>query len=208
MNSEIFVEKFNDFPVNRKELLRYAGCQGTDDEVLLRLADSVVDEVLTAKVLSYNVCYRQLPVSYMEEDEIDFDFIRMRSKDLTKCLGNCDEAIFLAATVGQGIDRIIRKYNSTDSARALFMQALGAERVETMLDYFCQNFSEVHEKNTGERIKGLRPRFSPGYGDLSLSVQPEFIRLMDASRKIGITINDSLLMSPSKSVTAIAGIIK
>ena len=53
-----------------------------------------------------------------------------------------------------------------------------------------------------------RPRFSPGYGDLPLSLQPEVIRATGADRRLGITLSSSLLMTPKKSVTAIKGIIK
>ncbi|MBR3258643.1 MAG: vitamin B12 dependent methionine synthase, partial [Eggerthellaceae bacterium] len=46
----------------------------------------------------------------------------------------------------------------------------------------------------------------PGYGDLPLEVQPDLLGLLDASRRLGITLSDSLLMSPTKSVTAIVGL--
>lgn len=52
----------------------------------------------------------------------------------------------------------------------------------------------------------LKPRFSAGYGDLPLEVQKDIFRVLDCPRKIGLTLNDSLLMSPTKSVTAIVGI--
>ena len=54
----------------------------------------------------------------------------------------------------------------------------------------------------------LKPRFSPGYGDLPLSMQTDIFRVLDCPRKVGLTLNNSLLMSPSKSVTAIMGIHK
>ena len=50
------------------------------------------------------------------------------------------------------------------------------------------------------------PRFSPGYGDFPLEAQKDIFRTLDCSRKIGLTLNESLLMSPSKSVTAIVGL--
>lgn len=206
MNSEIFVQKYNGFDVNMGEVLRYSLCQGTEDARILAQANLAVEEVLSKGMIAYNVCYRVLPVTLKEDDELDFECISMKSRNLSDCIKGCQRAVFIVATIGQGVDRLIRKYNSTDSSKALFMQAVGAERVETMLDSFCEDFARIHKLNTGEIIEGITPRFSPGYGDLPLAVQPEFLRIMDASRKIGVTINDSLLMSPSKSVTAIAGI--
>ena len=48
-------------------------------------------------------------------------------------------------------------------------------------------------------------RYSPGYGDLPLELQREIIRVLDCGRTIGITLTESLLMQPSKSVTAVIG---
>lgn len=51
-----------------------------------------------------------------------------------------------------------------------------------------------------------RPRFSPGYGDLPINMQKDIFAALDCPRKIGLSLNESLLMSPSKSVTAIIGV--
>lgn len=57
-----------------------------------------------------------------------------------------------------------------------------------------------------ENVMALRPRFSPGYGDLAIDAQKDIFALLDCERQIGLTLGDSLLMSPGKSVTAFAGI--
>ena len=81
------------------------------------------------------------------------------------------------------------------------MQAIGAERIESLCDVFCEELSqELQEEGY------LTSRFSPGFGDLPLTIQHDVFRVLDCSRKIGLTLNESLLMSPSKSVTAFAGI--
>jgi cobalamin-dependent methionine synthase I len=51
----------------------------------------------------------------------------------------------------------------------------------------------------------LVSRYSPGYGDLPLEMQREIIRALDCGRTIGVTLTESLLMQPSKSVTAVIG---
>ena len=50
------------------------------------------------------------------------------------------------------------------------------------------------------------PRFSAGYGDFSLEFQRNICDALDCQRKIGITLQESLIMLPTKSVTAIIGI--
>jgi cobalamin-dependent methionine synthase I len=83
------------------------------------------------------------------------------------------------------------------------MQALGSERVESL----CDAFEGYLKERLGEGI-ALRPRFSPGYGDLSLEFQREVFTLLDCPRSLGISLSESLLMTPEKSVTALIGIKK
>ena len=52
----------------------------------------------------------------------------------------------------------------------------------------------------------LRPRFSPGYGDLPLDFQRTLLGVLDSQRKAGISLSESLLMVPQKSVSAIVGL--
>ena len=56
------------------------------------------------------------------------------------------------------------------------------------------------------KYKKVRPRFSPGYGDLPLTLQPEICAALDVQRRLGIHVTESLLMIPSKSVTAVIGL--
>ena len=110
----------------------------------------------------------------------------------------------MASTIGAGIDKLIRRYERTNPALGMFMQGLGAERVESLTDTFNK---EVHEAATKMGYKD-HARFSPGFGDVPVSVQKEFLDSLDAGRRMGILLSESYLMSPSKSVTAIIGLEK
>ena len=79
------------------------------------------------------------------------------------------------------------------------LQAFGAERIEALCDVFCRDIGKELGVRTG-------PRFSPGYGDLPLDAQKMIFSVLDCEKRIGLFLNDSLLMSPSKSVTAFVGI--
>lgn len=83
----------------------------------------------------------------------------------------------------------------------MIFQAIGAERIEALCDIFCADISK-------EKGVLLKPRFSPGYGDLSIEVQQDVFSVLNCGKKIGLYLNESMLMSPSKSVTAFAGIKK
>lgn len=136
-------------------------------------------------------------VSYPSENRIDLGFGEFESHDLYKNLNLCDEAFIFAVTIGHGVDRIIKKLSVTSVAEHFITDALASAFAEAACDY------------TDNKIKGTlkcRPRFSPGYGDLPLSIQPQILNAVNAGRLLNITLAKTLLMSPSKSITAIMGI--
>ena len=112
------------------------------------------------------------------------------------------EVVFLCGTIGAEFDAWQRRLSVTSAADALLSQQIGLAAVEKVMD---ELENEVKVKVEGEGLK-LRPRRSPGYGDLPLSLSRTIISELDATRKIGVSITDSDLLVPSKSVTAICEI--
>ena len=182
-------------PIRRREILRYAGCDVADAAVMELMESCLTD---AADALTPKVCWQVLDVNVRDE-LCDFGVFSLSSRQLARNLDGCSRVILFAATVGVGIDRLITKYSRIAPSRALMLQAIGAERIEALCDAFCADM----EKQMGA---SLRPRFSPGYGDLPLECQKNIIALLDTPRKIGLSLHDSLMMSPTKSVTAFAGI--
>lgn len=189
MNPVIWNKTYETLPFNKREILRYASCKEAD-ETLIALLESCLEEVRDK--LTYKVCYGTFPVT-IEGAFCDFGAFQIRSESLAKNLAGCREAVLFAATVGVELDRLIARYSRIAPSKALLFQAIGAERVEALCDAFCQE------------LGATKPRFSPGYGDLPLAVQSQLFAVLDCGRRIGLTLNDSLLMSPSKSVTAFVG---
>ena len=116
-------------------------------------------------------------------------------------LGDKD-VVFLCGTVGAEFDAWQRRLSVLSAADALLSQEIGLAAVEKVMD---ELENEVKVKVEGEGLK-LRPRRSPGYGDLPLELSREIINCLDAAKKIGVSITDSDLLVPSKSVTAICEI--
>lgn len=199
MNNIVFTKSFSSPPVDRREILRYAGVRGENAE-MDALLDSCLEEI--SGKLSYKVCYREFGVKILDE-EIAFGFATTKSASLAKNLRNCEKIILFCATVGVEMDRIIAKYSSISPARSIMMQAIGSERVEALCDAFCTEISEGLE----DGFK-CRPRFSPGYGDLPLQLQREIFNALNPQKNVGVVLGDNLFMSPSKTVTAIVGIEK
>ena len=184
---------------NRREILRYAQCPGSADDETLRVMEECIKECEDAAAFSGRVSYIVLPILSLDagSGQIDMQHLNVTSRSLAANLDGCKEAVVFTATVGPTIDRMIKKYNKLDPVKALFMQALGAERAETLCNMFCNSFPHK-----------LRPRFSPGFGDLTLEIQPQVLAVTNARKNLAITLDGGLLMSPSKSVTAFVGIEK
>ena len=201
----VFVKLYNGaepaLDVNWNELRRYSGYFSSADDMdesLRGLYSAVVDDILP--LLEYKVCYRRMCLEHREEGVV-LPFGK-GSRDAEKLLCHSDGIIVFAATVGLGIDRYIARYQHISPAKALVAQGFGAERIESLCNVFC---TEMKASLAAEG-KGITPRYSPGYGDMALAAQTEIFALLDCSRRIGLSLNSSLLMMPSKSVTAFFGI--
>lgn len=201
MTGTVFTKKYNEPEFDRGEILRYAGCRKHSEQI-----DTLIDECVSEcrSVLTYSVCFCEVAVDIAEPSigEIDMSFTHVKSTALTKNLTGCKAAVIFAATVGTPLDRLITKYSKLSPAKAVIMQAIGAERIESLCDVFCDELS----KEVRSRSLEIRPRFSPGYGDLPLEMQRDIFRLLDPVRRIGLTLGETLLMSPTKSVSAIVGL--
>ena len=195
MSDCVLLRSYGAPPLDRAEILRYARAGGEEGEL-----GSLLDEVweAAAPLLSYRVAYRILPAE-CAGDTVMLGGLALPSRALAERLATCREAILMAATVGIGLDRLLLRYGRVSPVRALLLQAIGAERVEALLSVF----SAEREAELGR----LTRRFSPGYGDLPLACQREILPILSAERTLGITLGESLLMTPTKSVTAIAGIL-
>ncbi len=194
MTAQVFTKTYPNFPFNDREILRYAGCK-TDEEMLSLLAEI---KALVKNAFVYKVCFARIPVQ-TDGGRVVLNGVNVPSNDLKTALKGCRETLLMAATVGVDIDRLVLKYQQISPSKAVFLQAIGAERIETLCNAFCKDF---------EREEGvlLRPRFSPGYGDLLLEMQNLVFQWLAPEKIIGLTLGDSLLMSPTKSVTAFVGI--
>ena len=189
----ILVKSYDPMPFDKSEILRYAQAKGESPEL-----DLIIDECIgeVSDKLLYKVCYGEFDIS-VDQPNIDFGFMNITSKDLSKNLKDCKKTVVFGATVGIELDRLILRYGRISPVKALIFQAIGAERIEALADAFN---NEIKEKYI------TVPRFSAGYGDFSVYKQTDIFNILDCGRKIGLTLNDSMMMSPTKSVTAIIGI--
>lgn len=177
--------------LDRAEVARYLGYGGRAlDEETARLAEDC--EV----ALVQQAQPRRMGRRIAREDLPDFS-----SRDLAAHLGDCKAVWLTAVTLGSEADRLLRLWSAQHMAKAAVGQALAAVYMDDCCDdYLLELEGHLH---AGEY---LLPAFSPGYGDFSLAWQETVLTLLDAPRRIGLSLTAGGMLVPEKSVTQVVGI--
>lgn len=190
----------SEITASKKEVIRYLGYRALHqpDEVVNKLIDQCISEM--QQVLRPNLVWDEFELA-VSENKCIVGGTEISSEKLAKNLSDCNRVIMLGATIGSEVDKLIRTTSFTDSAKACVLQATGAMFIEEFVNSF-NNKIDLEAESSGKKTK---QRFSPGYGDLSLETQKLFFKFLNCS-KIGLTLMDTLIMAPEKSVTAFIGI--
>ncbi len=181
---------------DRREALRYMGCKDREPEGDFK---EIFEECLAEykKAASYKAVYRFTDICQSKDNETNFGFCKICNNSLYKNLSGCKQVAVFAATSGLGVDRLIMRYSKTSPAHAVIVDCIASSAIEVWCD-------KVNEKIVGDCKS--KPRFSPGYGGVSLEYQKDVLSFLDAQRNLGITLSDAFMMKPVKSVTAFVGI--
>ncbi len=149
------------------------------------------------KVVQCRYSAARVKASYPREGFIDLGFGEFQSFDLYHNLSGAKEAFVFAVTLGLGVDRHLMRLYSLSAAEHFISDGIASALAEAA----CDRVNDI-------LADGLivRQRFSPGYGDLPLELQPKVLETVNAGRLLGITLSSSLLMTPKKSITAVMGI--
>ena len=126
----------------------------------------------------------------------------IQGKDGQDLLSDCEECIVLAATLGQKSEMLLRRAQITGMSDAVILDSCASSAIESI----CEQLSQDLEAEYESRGLFLTDRFSPGYGDMPLTMQKELCALLQTEKRIGLTVSPGLTLIPSKSVTAIIGI--
>ena len=189
---------------DRKEIFRYLGYRGREPETgVAEAADSCAAALQT--VVEPRHVRRVFPLEWVSADRFRIEGMDVVSRNLSRNLRGCSEVCLMAATLGLGPDRLVQRAEAMGKmSRAVILQAAAA----AMIEAYCDDVNEEIRREAAPEGLFLRPRFSPGYGDFSLEHQTELFRILEIQKKIGVTLTGSLLMMPSKSVTAVIGLSK
>ncbi len=181
------------------EALRYLGAGSSPPEVLRRDMEQIAGQLTAAVRPRY--AYRVFSTVHEERGVLLREAgILLTGRSAARMLAQCDQAVLLICTLGAGFETMLRAEQARDMARAVMLDACGSAWVESGCN--------AAEEELAARFPGryLTDRFSPGYGDLPLALQPAICAALDAGRRVGVQVTDSFLMNPSKSVTAVIGL--
>lgn len=187
--------------LNREEAYRYLGFKEERHvDVIADMADCCEQDVLKAARPMY--VYKVFDISNITDKfvELSGTSLRLSGKSIAGHLDGCKKAVLMAATVSLDVDRLIRTAQTSDMARAVITDSFASVAIEQVCD-------KVQDK-LGEEFAGYYQtfRFGIGYGDLPITLQKEFLNVLDAGKRIGLNCTGSSMLIPTKSVTAIVGL--
>jgi len=182
-----------------RETLHFLGWRGTPvDERTLSGIREMTDFALRA--LEPRVMYMKRRI--LPDGTLEGTTMKPAGSAVKAMLSSCDEAVLLAGTLGAQSERLLLCMQAQDAAKAVLLDAVLSAGIEALMD--AQE--DALRSQVKENGLYLTDRFSPGYGDMPMAQTREICSVLDAQRRIGLTVSKSGIMIPRKSVTAIMGI--
>lgn len=190
------------YRVDKAEALRYLGYAGqkTDD-----LLDERIDELIAAceRDSAPAFVYRIFPVDASSGAiRLVGSSLVLEGSAIYEHLHEARSCAVMAVTLGLANERAALRMKAKSALDAAVFGAAGSSLVECAADA-CEAAIVAEAAQRGLHTNW---RFSPGYGDLPLDVQPAIVRTLEADKKLGMTATDSNLLIPVKSVTAFVGL--
>ncbi len=184
--------------IHPNEVLMYLG--NTQGEIPPEM-DLAVEEgaVQVMRVARPRLTYRVFALENGALQGVDFPLL---GRDIARHLQDCTHAVLMAATLGPEVETLLMRTQITDMARALVLDSCASTAIENV----CDNFEDELRQLCAGEGQYLTDRFSPGYGDMPIHQQRDFCNLLDTQRRIGLTVSQSGIMLPRKSVTAVLGV--
>ena len=169
--------------VDRAEVLRYLRMGTAQPDAVLAARLDVLEKEVLAKIRP--TAYWQLvPITGGETPTGELTYrvgpLVLNSRKLWETLAGCRHAFLFCATLGAGVDALLRTCGHRSAADLVMVQAIATALIETYCDD-CQDQMRAEPAVCGE---ALRMRFSPGYGDLPLETQRPLLTALDSARRV------------------------
>lgn len=193
--------------IDKKEVLRYLQYKNQNiNEDLSNLIDESIEE--TKKIINPKFVLRRYPIKKISKENgkkqviLENGNLILESNDIYNLFEKCDECILMATTLGLDIEREIRKLTYTNLTKGVIMDACATTAIEEVCDVVQENIA----KNLLSEDRYITYRYSPGYGDLSIDKNIDINNILNSQKEIGLTVTNSGIMIPRKSVVALIGV--
>ena len=186
--------------IDKKEVLRYLHHKS---DILDKNLDQMIDELIqeTKELSRPRFIYNIFTLKKDNEIFLNGTNLTFNSSDIKKHLLYSDKCAVMCATLGNEIEMRINYYSKIELLKSIILDACASTYIEALCDEVDK---ELDKKAKSEGLY-ITSRYSPGYGDFDISIQKELLNIIEASKKIGVTVTDSFIMLPRKSVSAIIG---
>lgn len=193
-----------DLTIDKEEVIRYLGYNSKDVD---KLTDKIIDNCLVEllKIAKTNYIYIIFEIKREKRNIFlnDLNF-KLEGKDIFNHLKGSKKCVVIALTLGYEVDRRIKYYSKIDLTKSLIFDACATAAIEALSDRVKAIIKRI-SVNSGYNTTN---RYSPGYGDFPIKTQKKIIDFLDAKYHIGLTVTDSNILIPRKSVTALIGVGK
>jgi hypothetical protein len=128
--------------------------------------------------------------------------VSLKSARLTSTLGGAKHIAIAVCTIGPQLEQAVgAMFAAGQMAEATVLDGIGSAAVEELSQRACRMFEEM------ARERGLMTSipFSPGDPDWPVEAQRDLFDLVGAEQ-IGVTLKDSYMMYPLKSLSLVVGI--
>lgn len=193
--------------IDEREVLRYL--QYKDQDIDDNLSDKIKHCIdITREIINPRFIFRKYKIKKLKLSEVKSEVyleganLTLQSEDIYNLLLECDECILMSATLGLEIEREIRKLTYTDLTKGIIIDACATTAIEEVCDIVQDNIA----KKLLKEDKYITYRYSPGYGDLSIEKNVDINNLLNSQKEIGLTVTNSGIMIPRKSVVALIGV--
>lgn len=163
---------------------------------ILKATEVLIDKAFPSQVTAYG------KLSFSDDILLCGLGFALVGENIKALLTGCQGCAVFCATLGSAVDSAISQWSYRDRGFSLILDACANAAIEDI----CDQVEKGIETAGADRGQFITDRYSPGYGDLPLSVQKPLCAALDAQKRVGVTLSESCLMTPRKSVTAIIGI--
>lgn len=189
--------------VKEKEVLRYLGSGGRPaGEDLAQLIKDCLAEIgdLTREKYTFGLFDLTREGGQLG---VKNTTLKLLGRSIAQHLQHSEQVAIMAVTLGLAVDKKIAHYAQFNLTRGLVLDACASAAVEAL----CAQVESEIKALAARQGFNITRRYSPGYGDFPLESQAPIVSILNAYRQLGLTVTESSLLIPRKSVTALMGLV-